>query len=81
MQNFQAIPECHKQFVIVMDDLVSMLPIMDSALKALEVADRRELVLRFIKFVKETSEQLDKYASSGNSGEPGFITSFDVSYS
>jgi hypothetical protein len=53
-----------------MDDLVSMLPIMDSALKAIEVAERRELVLRFIAFVKETSEQLNKYASSGNSGEP-----------
>jgi hypothetical protein len=61
-----------------MDDLVSMLPIMDSALKAIHVAERRALVLRFIDFVKETSEHLNKYASSGNSGEPGFL---DVSYS
>ena len=64
-----------------MDDLVSMLPIMDSALKAIEVPERRALVLRFIEFVKQTSEHLIKYASPSNSGELGFITSFNVSYS
>ena len=52
-----------------MDDLVSMLPIMHSALEAIEVAERRALVRSFIEFVKETSEQLNKYASPANSGE------------
>ncbi|KAF8257410.1 hypothetical protein EI94DRAFT_1758482 [Lactarius quietus] len=65
--NFQAIPECHKQFIILMDDLVSMLPIMQQALEAIEVADRCALVRGFIEFVKETSEQLNKYASRPNS--------------
>ncbi|KAH8988296.1 WD40 repeat-like protein, partial [Lactarius hatsudake] len=61
--NFQEIPSCHRQFVILMDDLVSMLPIMLSALETVEVAERRALVHGFIEFVKETSEQLNKYAS------------------
>ena len=55
-----------------MDDLVSMIPIMESALKAIEVAERHALVLKFIEFVKETSEQLNKYASPANSGEHCF---------
>lgn len=56
-------PSCHKQFVSLMDDLVSVLPIMHSALKTVEVEERRALVRSFIVFVKETSEQLNKYAS------------------
>ena len=64
-----------------MDDLVSMLPIMDSALKAIEVPERRALVLDFIEFVKRTSDHLNDYASPSNSGELSFMTSFDVSYS
>ncbi|KAH9022932.1 hypothetical protein EDB84DRAFT_1564855 [Lactarius hengduanensis] len=52
--NFQEIPSCHRQFVILMDDLVSMLPIMLSALETVEATERRAL---------ETSEQLNKYAS------------------
>ena len=58
-----------------MDDLVSMLPIMLSALEAIEVAERRALVRSFIEFVKETSDQLNKYASPTKSGEHGFIKS------
>ena len=46
-----------------MNDLVSVLPTMHSALETVEVEDRRVLVLSFIEFVKETSEQLNKYAS------------------
>ncbi|KAH8995969.1 WD40 repeat-like protein [Lactarius akahatsu] len=61
--NFQEIPSCHRQFVILMDDLVSMLPIMLSALETVEVAERRAIVRGFIEFVKETSEQLNKYSS------------------
>ncbi|KAH9033778.1 WD40 repeat-like protein [Lactarius pseudohatsudake] len=61
--NFQEIPSCHRQFVILMDDLVSMLPIMLSALETVEATERRALVRSFIEFVKETSEQLNKYAS------------------
>ena len=64
-----------------MNDLVSMLPIMDSALKAIEVPERRALVLDFIEFVKRTSEHLNDYALPSNSGELGFITLFDVSSS
>ncbi|KAH9062560.1 hypothetical protein EDB83DRAFT_2315423 [Lactarius deliciosus] len=45
-----------------MDDLVSMLPIILSALETVEVAERRALVRSFIVFVKETSGQLNKYA-------------------
>ena len=52
-----------------MDDLVSMLPIMLSALEAIEVPERRALVSSFIEFVKETSEQLNQYASRSTSGE------------
>jgi hypothetical protein len=55
-----------------MDDLVSMLPIMYSALEAIEVAEHRELVRKFIEFVKETSEHLNKYASPSTSGEHCF---------
>jgi hypothetical protein len=54
-----------------MDDLVSMLPIMLSALETIEVTERRALVRSFIEFVKETSEQLNKYASRSTSGEYG----------
>ena len=75
IQNFQAIPACHKQFVELMDDLVSMLPIMLSALEAIEVAERRALISSFIDFVKETSEQLNQYASRSTSGEYGLVTS------
>ncbi|KAI9438925.1 hypothetical protein H4582DRAFT_1851625 [Lactarius indigo] len=47
-----------------MDDLVSVLPIMHSALETVEVAECRALVRSFIEeFVKETSEQLNEYAS------------------
>ena len=46
-----------------MNDLVSVLPTMHSALETVEVEDRRVLVLSFIEFVKETSEQINKYAS------------------
>ncbi|KAH9033801.1 hypothetical protein EDB85DRAFT_2274664, partial [Lactarius pseudohatsudake] len=63
ISNFQEIPSCHRQFVVLMDDLVSMLPIMLSALETVEVAERRAFVRNFIEFVKETSEQLNKYAS------------------
>ncbi|KAH9033774.1 hypothetical protein EDB85DRAFT_1949857, partial [Lactarius pseudohatsudake] len=45
-----------------MDDLVSILPIMLSALESVQVAGRA-LVRSFIEFVKETSGQLNKYAS------------------
>jgi hypothetical protein len=55
--------------VVLMDDLVFMLPIMLSAAEAIEVAERRALVRSFIEFVKETSEQLNKYASRSTSGE------------
>ena len=64
-----------------MDVLVSMLPIMHSVLQGIEVPEHRALVFRFIEFVKQTSEHLIKYASPSNSGELGFITSFEVSYS
>jgi len=40
-----------------------MLPIIYSALETVEVEERRALVRSFIVFVKETSEQLNKYAS------------------
>ena len=62
-----------------MDDLVSMLPIMLSALEAIEVAERRALISSFIEFVKETSEELNKYASRSTAGEYDFITSGDLS--
>ena len=52
-----------------MDDLVSMLPIMISASEAIEIAERRAVVNGFVEFVKETSEQLIKYASPSTSGE------------
>ena len=55
-----------------MDDLVSMLPIMLSALEAIEVAERRALINSFIEFVKETSEELNKYATRSTAGEYGF---------
>lgn len=55
-----------------MDDLVSMLPIMNSALEAIQVAERRALVRDFIEFIKQTSEQLNKYASQRTSGRCGF---------
>ena len=58
-----------------MDDLVSMLPIMLSALEAIEVAERRALVRSFIEFVKETSEQLNVYASRPTSSEYGVLLS------
>jgi hypothetical protein len=58
-----------------MDDLVSMLPIMLSALEAIEVAERRALVRSFIEFVKETSEQLNQYSSRSTSSECDFDTS------
>ena len=58
---------------MLMDDLVSMLPIMLSALEAIEVPERRALVSSFIEFVKETSEQLNQYASRSTSGECGFV--------
>ena len=54
-----------------MDDLVSMLPIMNSALEAIQVAERRALVRDFIEFIKQTSEQLNKYASRRTSGKYG----------
>lgn len=46
-----------------MDDLVSVLPIIHSVLESIEVEGRRALVRSFIEFVKETSEQINKYAS------------------
>ena len=55
-----------------MDDLVSMLPIMNSALEAIQVAERRALVRDFIEFTKETSEQLIWYASRRTSSKYGF---------
>ena len=55
--------------MILMDDLVSILPIMVSALEAIEVGDRRALVRSFIEFIRETSEQLNQYASRSTSGE------------
>ncbi|KAH9062556.1 hypothetical protein EDB83DRAFT_2520058 [Lactarius deliciosus] len=62
--NFQEIPSCHQELVVLMDDLVSMLPIMLSALETVEVAECRAFVRSFIEeFVKETSEQLNEYAS------------------
>jgi hypothetical protein len=61
--------------VVLMDDLVSMLPIMLSAAEAIEVAERRALVRSFIEFVKETSEQLNKYSSRSTSSECDFDTS------
>ena len=45
---------------MLMDDLVSMLPIMLSALEAIAVTERRALIDSFIEFVKETSEELNK---------------------
>ncbi len=65
-----------------MDDLVSMLPTMHSALEAIEVEDRRALVRSFIEFIKETSEQLNKYASKPTWCECGWIviTSAEVSH-
>ena len=62
-----------------MDDLVSMLPIMLSALEAIEVAERRALVRSFIEFVKETSQQLNEYASRPTSSEYGGLSSSDAS--
>ncbi|KAI9457354.1 hypothetical protein BJY52DRAFT_1223886 [Lactarius psammicola] len=44
-----------------MDDLVTMLLIIQSASGAIEVEECRALIYSFIKFVKETSEQLYKY--------------------
>ena len=64
---------------MLMDDLVSMLPIMLSALEAIEVAERCALINSFIEFVKETSEELNKYASRSTSSEYDFITSCDLS--
>ncbi|KAI9446895.1 WD40 repeat-like protein [Lactarius psammicola] len=46
-----------------------MLPIIQSASGAIEVEERRALIYSFIKFVKETSEQLHKYASRPTSSE------------
>jgi hypothetical protein len=54
-----------------MDDLVSMLPIMQSALEVIQVAERRTLVRDFIVFVKEMSEQLNEYATRRTRGEYG----------
>ena len=57
-----------------MDDLVSILPNMLSALETIDVPERRALVSSFIEFVKETSEQLIQYAASRSpSGEYGFL--------
>ena len=64
---------------MLMDDLVSMLPIMLSALEAIAVTERRALIDSFIEFVKETSEELNKYASRSTSGECDFIKSCDLS--
>ncbi|KAH9033781.1 WD40 repeat-like protein [Lactarius pseudohatsudake] len=62
--NFQEIYSCHQELVVLIDDLVSMLPIMLSALETVEVAECRAFVRSFIEeFVKETSEQLNEYAS------------------
>ncbi|KAH9172517.1 hypothetical protein EDB89DRAFT_2229320 [Lactarius sanguifluus] len=62
--NFREISSCHQELVILMDDLVSMLPIMLSALETVEVAEYHAIVRSFIEeFVKETSEQLNEYAS------------------
>ncbi|KAH8988299.1 WD40 repeat-like protein [Lactarius hatsudake] len=62
--NFREISSCHQELVILMDDLVSMLPIMLSALETVEVAECHAFVRSFIEeFVKETSEQLIEYAS------------------
>ncbi|KAI9432252.1 WD40 repeat-like protein [Lactarius indigo] len=62
--NFQGIFSCHQELVVLMDDLVSVLPIIHSALETVEVAECRALVRSFIEeFVKETSEQLNEYAS------------------
>ncbi|KAI9432253.1 WD40 repeat-like protein [Lactarius indigo] len=62
--NFQGISSCHQELVVLMDDLVSVLPIIHSALETVEVADCRALARSFIEeFVKETSEQLNDYAS------------------
>jgi hypothetical protein len=58
-----------------MDDLVSMLPIMLSALEAIDVAERRALIRSFIEFIKETSEQLNQYSSRSTSSECDFDTS------
>ena len=64
---------------MLMDDLVSMLPIILSALEAIAVAERRALIDSFIEFVKETSEELNKYATRSTSGEYDFVTSCDLS--
>ncbi|KAH9008767.1 hypothetical protein EDB84DRAFT_63327 [Lactarius hengduanensis] len=42
--NFQEISSCHRQFAVLMDDLVSILPIMLSELESVQVAERRALV-------------------------------------
>ena len=54
-----------------MDDLVSMLPIMDLALKAIQVAERCALICDFIEFIKQMSEQLNKYTSWCTLGKYG----------
>ena len=53
----------------MIDDLVSVLPIMLSALEAIKFVDRCELLRSFIVFIKETFEQLNKYSSRRTSGE------------
>ena len=55
-----------------MDDLVSMLPIMNLALEAIQVAERRALIRDFIEFIKQMLEQLNKYVSRRTSGKCGF---------
>jgi hypothetical protein len=60
---------CHKPFIILMDNLISVLPIMVSALEAIKIRECCALIHGFIEFIKEMSEQLNKYASQSTSGE------------
>lgn len=62
-----------------MNDLLTILPVMESALNVAEAAKSRTPIYSFIEFVKETSEHLNLYASPANSSELDFITSPEAS--
>ncbi|EJD02341.1 WD40 repeat-like protein [Fomitiporia mediterranea MF3/22] len=62
-RNFQKIPTCHREFVGIMDDIVLILPLLESLHKRVEDEAVRAILKSFIDFIDGISRDLFKYSS------------------